>query len=115
VPRDEHCLITHTINDILVVPRLLRAGSPAAACTPAPAPAQTMLQKKRPTQTLHRVWEPNSHPSTSACRLAFDGAGGVLAATLFIRLSSPHGQKALPNLGSSTWQNNIIQLLCIQT
>lgn len=34
VPLNEHCLITHAVNDILVVPWLLRAGLPSGTiCT----------------------------------------------------------------------------------
>ena len=82
VPLNEHCLITHTVNDILVVPWLLRAGLPAAASARAPALVRTTLQEKRLMQTLHRVWVPNNHPSTFACRLFIAGAGSASAATL---------------------------------
>lgn len=111
VPLDEHCLITHTVNDIPVVPWLLHAGPPVAASTRAPALAWTTPQEKR----LPGVWDPNTHPSPFAWRLFIAGTGSTSAAALFARLGSPHGQKALPNLGSSTWQNNVLQLLRIQT
>lgn len=67
VPLNEHCLITHIINNIPVVPRLLRAGPPAAASVRASALVQTTLQEKCLMHTLHRVRDPNNHPSTFGC------------------------------------------------
>lgn len=67
VPLDEHCLITHTVNDIPVVPWLLCAGLPAAEPARAPELVQTTLQEKCLMHTLHSIRGPNNHPSTFGC------------------------------------------------